>query len=114
MKKLCVVIAFVVLAAFIGLTISYSEDVTLGSPKQVIKSATVARVEIDEINDSRIRYTIRWRDSSDELIVQSFILSGADYDDVMKSNIVAGNVGNNIGVVLRNRILTAIRTKHGL
>ncbi len=111
MRKMLMIL---ILLTFVFPIYSIADDVTLGSPKQVLKPATIARVEIDQINDSRINYTIRWRDTSGEIYSQSFILEGADYDAVMKSDIIAGNVGNKIGVVLRNRILLKIKAIQGL
>jgi len=113
MKTLILILVLFLQIVVFAPSICMAEDVVLPAPTDVMRKAIIARVEIDQINDSRIHYTIRWRDGTGEIISQPFTLQGADYDAVMKSNIVLGNVGSGIGGVLRNRILLKIKAVHG-
>ncbi len=90
------------------------DEITLISPKEILRRATIAGIDVDEINDSRIEYTIKWKDGSGEIYSQHFNLSGSDYYDVILSNIVSGDVGKKIGARLRARIIAKIKEIHSI
>ncbi len=90
------------------------DEIILGTPKMLLRPATIAGIDVDEINDSRIEYTIKWKDGNGEIYSQHFDLQGSDYNDVILDNVVSGDVGKKIGARLRARIIAKIKVVHGL